>query len=371
MRIALAGGGTGGHVVPGLHLLEHLIEGGSRPTDVLWFGAGRPIEERVFAGRADLLAQLELERIALDIEPPSGGAPSRARLLARTLPSTWAARRALRAHRSDVLIGLGGYTTLPAVLAARSLGIPVTLLEINAVAGKATRSLAPLARRVFHAWPTTLPGGRTSARHIHVGPPLPAAFASGEPTVEAARAARLALGFDPERPLLVLLGGSQGALALNRFAREHAADLTTHGLQVLHQVGPNRTDEGAAPVSGYRLVEYVDDVAQALAAATIVLTRGGASTVAEIAACARPALVVPYPHHADRHQERNARLLGDGVRIVPEEQLGSSFVEDLVQLASDAGASDRRAMASALRSAVPTDAGARIAADLSAIASGT
>jgi UDP-N-acetylglucosamine--N-acetylmuramyl-(pentapeptide) pyrophosphoryl-undecaprenol N-acetylglucosamine transferase len=366
-RLALAGGGTGGHVVPGLHVLEHLVGAGPPPADVLWFGAGRPIEDRVLAGLDVLLAGVPHERVALSLEPPGGGAPSRVRLALRTLPSALRARRALRAHRSAVLVGLGGYTTLPAVLAARSLGLPVVLLEINAVAGRATRSLAPLATRVLHAWPSTVPPA-PGTRHVLAGPPLAPAFRSGAPTEEEGRAARAALGLAPDRPLLLILGGSQGAAPLNRFGREHAARLVGAGLQVLHQTGPGRASEGvgpdASPGAGLRVVEYLDDVPAALAAATLVLSRGGASTLAEVAARGRPACVVPYPHHADRHQERNARLLGAGVRCVEEAALDGALAEELLRLAGPAGARERAEMTAALARAVPLDGSERLCATL-------
>src|SRR5262245_8066659 len=124
MRLALAGGGTGGHVVPGLHVLEHLCAQGTAPVDVLWFAAGRAIEERVLARSPERLAGVALERVALRLEPEARGAPSWLRLAVRTPPETRRARAALARHESEVLLALGGYTTLPAVLAARTLGIP-------------------------------------------------------------------------------------------------------------------------------------------------------------------------------------------------------------------------------------------------------
>ena len=364
LRIALAGGGTGGHVVPGLHVLEQLSRRGTELADVLWLGAGRAIEERALI-QLEREGRVPFEKVALALEPPGAGAPSWARLALRTLPETARAGAALERHQSRVLLALGGYTCVPAVLGARSQGIPVVLLEINAVRGKATRSLAPLATRVVHAWPSSC--GRPGRRHVVLGPPLAAAFQAGEPDALESARARERLGFDPARALLLVLGGSQGALALNRFVQEHAPALLRGGLQVLHQVGPGRLGEAARSAEGYRALEYVDDVATALAAATLVLCRGGASTLAEIAARARPAWVVPYPH-GDRHQARNAAALGAGVRIVPEETLGRALVQELVELGGPAGTERRAAMARALASAVPKDGAERLCAELVAIA---
>jgi UDP-N-acetylglucosamine--N-acetylmuramyl-(pentapeptide) pyrophosphoryl-undecaprenol N-acetylglucosamine transferase len=365
MRLALAGGGTGGHVVPGLHLLEHLRARGSLPEDVLWFSAGRAIEERVLAHASERAGAVPIERIALALE--ARGAPGWLDLALRTGPETRRARAALARHASEVLLALGGYTALPAVLAARSLGIPVVLLEINSVPGKATRSLAGLAERVVYAWPSarTRDGGRERC----FGPPLSVAFLGSEPGEAESAAARSRLGFRPDLPLLLVLGGSQGAAALNRFLAEHASALVGAGLQVLHQTGPGRLAEGAAgALDGYRASDYLDDVAGALDAATLVLCRGGAATLAEVAARARPALVVPYPHHRDRHQLRNALALGAGVRVVPEERLDAALVATLARLAGPDGTRERAAMSRALASSIPKDGVVRLADELLLVA---
>lgn len=365
LRIALAGGGTGGHIVPGRHLLAHQPRS---VADVLWFCTGRAVEERAFAGLDTELGGVEIERVALALEPEGGGAPRITGLALRTLPAVRAARAALRAHRSEVLVGLGGFTCLPSVLAARSLEIPVALLEINAVRGKATRWLAPLATRVFHAWRGTLPGGRASTKDVLCGPPLAPQFAAGGVSEERQRAARAALGFVPERPLLVVLGGSQGAGALNSFVAAQLGEFLRQGVQVLHQTGPGRSEPGAIDRAGYRQLEFVHDVHGALCAATLVLCRGGASTLAEVAALRRPAWVVPYPHHADRHQERNAGELGEGVELVLESRLDANFARELVQRTLPSGASELAQRAAVLERVLPLDAAQRIWRELTTVA---
>jgi UDP-N-acetylglucosamine--N-acetylmuramyl-(pentapeptide) pyrophosphoryl-undecaprenol N-acetylglucosamine transferase len=347
-------------------------------SDVLWLTSGRPVEDRVLAGIDEKLASVSWERVILALEPRGGGAPSRPALFFRTAPAAMRARRALASHGTHVLLGLGGYTCLPAVLAARSLGIPVALLEMNAAIGSATRWLAPFARKVLHAWRGSLPspnipssgapGSSVDSVHVHVGPPLAPEFDGRDiPPAEEA-GARAELGFDPDRPLLLVLGGSQGASALNRFVRSHAPALVGGGLQILHQTGPGKLDEGCEKFSGYLAVEYIAPMHRALCAATLVLSRGGASTLAEIAAIGRPVLVVPYPHHADRHQERNALELGEGVRLVPEEGLSVSLRAEIEELCSPAGRFDRERMARALRASVPADGAQRLLAALASLA---
>lgn len=367
LRLALAGGGTGGHLVPGLSLVEHLLEA-DELADLVWFTSGRAVEERVLAARADLLARVPHERVALPLEPPGGGAPSLARLALRAAPTAVTARRALARHGTDVLLGLGGFPCLPAVLAARTLGVPAALFEINAVRGKATRWLTPLVQRVLHAWRATVEPGE---RHVWTGAPLARSFGRDFEDEEACRRARAALGFAAARPLLLVLGGSQGAGSLNAFVAAWGPRLVEGGLQVLHQTGPGRLPEagpgGRAP--GWRAVEYLDDVAQALAASTLVLCRGGASTLAEVAAAARPAVVVPYPHHADQHQRRNAEELGEGVRVVRDADLGAGTAADLLHLAGAEGEPERRRRADALRGRLPEGC-ASIARELRALARG-
>ena len=244
-------------------------------------------------------------------------------------------------------MGLGGFTSLPAVLAARSLGLPICLLEVNAVPGRATQRLGRGAARVFHAWPPSAP---QPGRDLHTGPPLPPAL--GEVTSSAQGPARL-----------LVLGGSQGAGALNTFLRRSAARLAQAGIEVLHQVGPGRSSEAAEPCEGYRAAEYIDDVPGELARATLVLCRGGASTLAEVAASGTPAWVVPYPHHPDQHQRRNAERLGAGVRIVSEPDLDGTLDELLRALGPD-GAAERTRMSEALERAVPRDGARRILSEL-------
>ncbi|MFT7486879.1 MAG: UDP-N-acetylglucosamine--N-acetylmuramyl-(pentapeptide) pyrophosphoryl-undecaprenol N-acetylglucosamine transferase [Candidatus Paceibacteria bacterium] len=368
MRLAFAGGGTGGHIVPGIHLLEQLAEdptGEPRLEDLLWFTSGRPVEDLVLEG---VNPPAPWERLIFELEPRAGGAPGFGRLMTKTPAAVLRARRALKRHRTQVLLGLGGFTTLPAVLAARSLGIPVALLEINAAQGKATRLMARFADRVFHAWRGTLPGRPSATRDLQVGAPVsPAVRAVGKSS--GARSKALAgLGLDPSKPLLLVLGGSQGAGSLNGFIAEYAGTLLKSGLQILHQCGPKRSAELPSALPGLHVSEYISPMATALEAASLVLCRGGASTLSEIAAASRAAVVVPYPHHADQHQELNARELGKGVRIVPDEGLNLDLALELARMAGSAGAPERAAMELVLSKLGLGNAATRILQELNLLA---
>jgi len=365
MRVAFVGGGTGGHVVPGLHLLAAARTSADRPEDLVWFTSGRPVEERVFAGAGALFEGFPSERVVLPLERKGGGAPSRAALVLRSPAAVIVARRALVAHRSEVVLGLGGFTSLPVVVAARGLGIPVVLLEVNAVPGAATRWLGKLAARTLHGFGSS---ASRSAHNVHSGPPLPPEMTHGAPDAQRVRAARASLGFDPERPVFLVLGGSQGASALNEFVCANLTRLHAGGVQVLHQTGPGKLDQAAVAGSAYRAVEYLDPVRTALEAATIVLCRAGASTLFEIAALRIPAFVAPYARAADDHQTRNALELGSGVRIVRDNELGAWTADAITRLASDAGARDRAAMSAVLATALPLDGSQRIWNELRAVA---
>jgi len=366
LRLAISGGGTGGHIVPGLHLLEHLRESGGDLGDLVWFGSGRGVEERVLEHLTGRTGLAPVEVLSLALEPRSGGAPGWVGLAVRTAPSVQRVRQALRAHRTQVVLGLGGYVTAPVAVAAKSMGIPMALLEINSVVGKANQWLSPLCQRVYHAWEETLPD-RAGQRHLHMGPPVSPRL---EPTDgESSRSvAKARLGFEVERPLLVVLGGSQGAQAINETLADGSGILLEKGISILHQVGPGKLDQAArSPSESYRAVEYVDEMALALRAADLVLCRGGASTMAEVAAVQTPAWVVPYTHHRDNHQEHNARQLGDGVRVVPESTLADALPE-LPGFMGESGAAERERMRRALRRCVPRDAARRILDDLERLA---
>jgi len=162
------------------------------------------------------------------------------------------------------------------------------------------------------------------------------------------------------RAAAVALGGSQGARCINDWLRTDAGALVEGGVQVLHQVGPGRADEAAPAAPGYRAVEYVDDVVEVLRAATLVVCRGGASTLAEVAAAGVPAVVVPYPHHVDRHQEHNARELGRGVRIVDEARATAELTPLVLDLVRAPRADERARMRAELGRRVPRDGSRRL-----------
>ncbi len=242
----------------------------------------------------------------------------------RALPR---ARRAARDFEPDLVVGLGGRVGALALAARR--GRPMVLLEGNRVVGRGVRWLAPFARRVLTLFPQTaaeLPRGEW------VGPLARAALDS-----PGRAQARAHFGLDPEAPVLLLLGGSQGARDLNRLAAAAAPELARRGWQLLAALGPGKGEELRSAVAscGLRasLHGHLEEMGAAYSAADLALSRGGASTLAELWLKALPALIVPYPYHRDRQQEHNARALAPGVELLDArspEALGAllSLVDD-------------------------------------------
>ena len=350
-------------MVPGLHLLRELAARKGRLEHLLWLTSGRPIEQLVLAELADVIEPGRWQCIDLGLEAPGGGAPSIRRKLSRAMPSALRVWRVLRAERCDVLLGLGGWICAPALVGAKLAGVPSALLEINAQAGSVTRSFGSAANKVLHAWPRTMPA-RSSPRHVLCGAPVGPRFAP--PGEGEQKTARRDFGFEPARPLLLVLGGSQGAAPLNRFIDEHAQALIEAGWSILHQTGPGKLGRGAGP--RWVCKEYLQDMPRALRAASLVLCRAGGSSLAEIAAVRVPAWAVPYPQAKDRHQDWNAKALGPGVRVIPQEDLGPGVAQDLIDALGPDGLAKLDQQALALGQVSPSGAALRIWQELEGLA---
>ncbi len=347
--ILVAGGGTGGHVYPAVAVAEALQA--RADVDLVFCGTARGVEALVVPARG---WKLEL----LEVEPMKGGGPARA--VRGALVAAIATRRALsivRSYRPSAVLGVGGYASGPVTLAAALLGVPVTVMEPNSVVGLANRLVAPLAKRAYLAWQESAGAFRVEARRVY-GVPLRPGFV---PHAYVPRAARR----------ILVLGGSQGAQALNeRMPLVFARLGGIAGLEVLHQAGRSRDDAvraayGSAASPRVAVVPFVDDVAREIAAADLVVTRAGASTLAEITAIGRAAVLVPYPHAADDHQASNAEALaraGGAVCIRQELAEPARLAADIERLLGDDAA--RVAMADASRACGRPAAAADVAADL-------
>ena len=356
-RVAIAAGGTAGHVVPALAVADALRAEGA---EVFFLGTRDRAEAELVPAAGYEIEFLELR--GLDRKHPVRAAGAIA-LAARAVP---AARRALRARGSEAVLGGGGYVAGPAGLAAIGLGLPLVLTEADRHLGLTNRLLARRARRVCLAFPIA---GRTTAKYLVTGRPIPAEI------VKADRiSARERFGVASDDRCLLVFGGSQGARSINLSAIEAFAgdDAGERDFHVLHIAGSRDYDtvrtrlEQGGEAPRYTLLEYEPGLGDALAACDLVLARAGGS-IFEIAAAGRPAILVPYPYAAGRHQHANAQWMTEaGAAIVIEDsELEPLALRELAgQLLSEQGASRLTAMASASASRARPDAARRVAAEV-------
>ena len=300
-------GGTGGHIFPGLAVAQALRDVG---WQVHWLGGRSPSME------SQLVPPLGFAFEAVDFSGVRGkGFSTLALLPLRLARACWQSIGVLQRVKPDVVVGLGGYITLPAGLMSALMRKPLLLHEQNSVAGMANKVLARMAAQVFTAFP------RVIDKATWIGNPLRAAFIGmAEPAVRFA---------SRQGPLRVLvLGGSLGAKALNDVVPQALALLPEDARPaVLHQSGQKQIDalRGNYAAAGVQaeLTAFIDDTAEALADADLVICRAGASTVTEIAAVGAAAVFVPFPSAVDDHQTTNAKFLVDqgGGWLMPQNEL--------------------------------------------------
>ena len=326
--VVLAGGGTGGHIEPMLALADALRRR-DETLRITCLGTARGMETRLVPARGYEL------RLIPPVPLPRRPTVDLLRVPGRVRRAVAETRALLTELSADVVVGFGGYVALPAYLAARRAGIPVVVHEQNALPGLANRIGARLAARVAVTVPgTPLHGGE------HVGMPLRTAISSLDRAARRAEG-RAEFGLDPDRPTLLVFGGSQGAARLNRAAVAAADDLTAAGIQVLHARGPKNTDVAVEPRAGgaapYTIVDYLERMDLAYAAADLALCRSGAVTVAELAAVGLPAAFVPLPI-GNGEQRRNAMPVVEagGGLLVEDADLDAGWIrEHLVPLLTE------------------------------------
>ncbi|MDJ0385120.1 UDP-N-acetylglucosamine--N-acetylmuramyl-(pentapeptide) pyrophosphoryl-undecaprenol N-acetylglucosamine transferase [Streptomyces sp. G-G2] len=316
LSVVIGAGGTGGHIYPGLALAEALRA--AAPGAVISFiGTERGLETELIPGAGYRLHTVDM--IPFD---PSLGA-KRYLLPAALLRSAGQARTVIRAQRAQVVVGMGGYPSAPAVLGARLAGLPAVIHESNAVPGRANQFAARLTPHIAVAFDRSREHLAGGARALTTGMPISAALAGlarrDRPQREALRAeARRALRVPAGRRLVVFNGGSLGAVRLTGAATA-LAGLWQHrnDVQLLIKTGPKALPGAVtdlAATGGQRIaraVPYLDRMDLVYAAADLVVCRAGSATVAELAATGVPAVLVPYPHAPGDHQTHNARVLSD------------------------------------------------------------
>ena len=303
MRVMITGGGTGGHTSPAVAIIEELRKRDPRLV-IQWVGCKGSIEQRVCARIGEPFRSL-----------PVAGWPRKRSLRqiwvgAKLLYSMARAFFLLKQFRPQVVVGVGGYVSLPLCYMAQRLGIPTVLHEQNKRLGMANRLLAPRATRIMLSYPDTLGVYPQEAARV-VGNPVRAGFMHPPSQGEA----RKTMGLEPETPVILVVGGSQGAHTLNAAMGEVVKKFSHGEAQFIWMTGEkdassakNFVADASARVDVY---PFIDDMVSACASADLIVSRSGASSTAEIAVMGKPSILVPYPHATDNHQEHNARAFVD------------------------------------------------------------
>lgn len=308
LRVMIAGGGSGGHLYPGLALREALHERYGGRVDVRFLATDRPLDRRI----------LEREAVEWDVVPglrrseaaaagrPRGGVSVGPSWIGRAPRSFAVAFRHVRDFRPQVMIGLGGFASIPGAVVGRALGVPLYLVEPNVVPGRANRWLATRAREVWTQFEETAALLPARSRACPVGHPIRECLRP----VERGEA-REWYGLDPAATVVFAFGGSQGAHAINEILASEAKNWAhvLPDVEVLHVAGERDVaDVRQAYVEAgvaARVIAYTDCVQRAYSAADLVVARAGAGTIAELARFGLPSVLVPLGS-ADGHQARNA-----------------------------------------------------------------
>ncbi len=331
MKVIIAGGGTGGHLYPGIAIArEVLSEAGN---EVLFIGTRQGIEARVLPEEGLPVRFITAGRLK------GMNLLSIAKTLATMPVSVCQASRLLRAARPDIVIGVGGYSSGPAGLAAWIMRMPLIIVEINSYAGLANRLLSRLADKVALCFPGTgrmdfFPQGKT----VLLGPLV----RKGIDTGDKDRALR-DFGLETGRFTVFAMGGSLGAHAINTAMKDAAGLLKdARGIQIIHQTGEKDLEavRHAYRVAGIKaaVFPFINDMAGAYASADLVVSRAGATTVAELLTCGRRAVLIPYPFAADNHQEHNARALAasGAAEVVLQKDLTPESLSGIIKKYADA-----------------------------------
>lgn len=310
-RIVIMAGGTGGHIMPGL-AVAHLLR--ARGWQVWWLGQPDRME-------GDMVPTHGFELLPITFAGLRGkGIAALIKLPFRLWTACGQARHAFKRVQPQVVLGMGGYVSVPGGIMARLMGIPIAIHEQNAVGGTANRFLARFARRRLAGFPGALPGA------VVVGNPVRAAF-KAQPTPEARYQQRSGV------LRVLVLGGSLGAAPLNEVIPEAIAAMpASERPQITHQTGTAHIEHVRANYEqlgvSANCVDFIEDMAQAMGQADLIICRAGAMTVAEVAAVGVAALFIPLPHAIDDHQTANAQYLSEcgGAWLQPQSSFTSQWL---------------------------------------------
>ena len=299
-RILISGGGTGGHIFPALSIADACVR--KLDAEILFVGArGRMEMERVPAAGYEIIG---LEVAGFNRKNPLKNFS----VLYKLFKSIRRARRIVRDFRPHIAVGVGGYASGPTLKAAQKAGVPTLLQEQNSYPGVTNKLLAGKARAICVAY-KNMERFFPPEKIIETGNPIRKALTEKAPSAAEARAS---FGLEADRPTLLAIGGSLGALSINEAMARAVKTLSEKGIQVIWQTGKGYIDkarETAEGLPGVVVRPFLSDMASAFAAATLVVSRAGAGTISELEILAKACILVPSPNVAEDHQTKNALAL--------------------------------------------------------------
>jgi UDP-N-acetylglucosamine--N-acetylmuramyl-(pentapeptide) pyrophosphoryl-undecaprenol N-acetylglucosamine transferase len=306
-RLLIAASGTGGHLFPAIATAQQLPD-----FKIEWLGVPDRLETQLVP------SDYPLHTIAVGGFQKKLGLDT-LKTFSKLLLSVFQVRKLLQQGKFQAVLTTGGYIAAPAILAARSLGLPVVLHESNALPGKVTRWLSPLCTRVaigFEAAANYLPRAQT----VYVGTPVREQFRS---------AAALDLAIPAGVPVIVVVGGSQGAVSVNKMVRQCAPAWVEAGAWIVHLVGESDSEANSFSHSQYMALPFYNNMAALLQRATLAISRSGAGSLTELAMTKTPSILIPYPFAAEDHQTVNAKVFADAgaALLMPQEGLTAEFLE--------------------------------------------
>lgn len=335
-RVLISGGGTGGHIFPAISI-ANAIKNRFPDVEIKFVGAENRMEmQRVPAAGYEIVGL------------PVSGFDRRnlfrnVKVLLRLWKSIRLARRVVREFKPQIAIGVGGYASGPTLKAAQRMGVPTLLQEQNSYAGVTNKLLAAKAGRICVAY-DGMERFFPADRIIKTGNPVRKNLLTNAMTQAEAKAA---LGFDPARQLVLVVGGSLGARTINEAVGNALDTITAGGRQLLWQTGKNYADievvRRAADYKDVKATAFISDMDVAYRAADLVVSRAGAGSISELQLLGKPVILVPSPNVAEDHQRKNALALADrdAAVMILDADAAAKLPEAIVRLSDDSGARDR------------------------------
>lgn len=329
MRVMITGGGTGGHIYPALAICRGIMSSDGQ-HEVLYVGTAHGLER-------EIVPRAGFEFVFIHVEG------LRRSLSLRTVKTAWlalssifAARRLVRKFRPDIVVGTGGFVVAPVIFAAHMVGVKTAIIELDAHPGLANRLVYRLADSVMLAFAAGAPAFAKAKRVVITGNPRATEVVAV--TKEAKRQTTMALNLNQSMPTVVIVSGSRGASPINQAVSDWLMAFTVKQFQVVWITGQVHFEEMQARFSDgvhtlVRMIPFYHDMPALLAQASLLVSRAGGTTLAEVTALGVPSILIPSPYVTNHHQDKNAAALVDGgaALLLPEEQLSGATLGALVE----------------------------------------